>query len=81
MNPSHFLIRRPINKTNFITEKKLAHLLTENSKNRAINMEKWSNSYLSHLQQRSKWIFKKRNVKRGISNICVLLIIDNDNIN
>lgn len=70
LTPGHFLIGKPINsipEPNF-TEKK------DNLLNRWQLVQKfvqtiwkfWSNSYLSHLQQRSKWMYEKKNVRPGM---------------
>lgn len=70
LTPGHFLIGRPINS---LPEPNLIDT-NENLLNRWERLQKmvqtiwkfWKNSYLSHLQQRGKWLFKKQNVKNGM---------------
>nr|XP_042900823.1 uncharacterized protein LOC122269859 [Parasteatoda tepidariorum] len=70
LTPGHFLIGKPINsipEPNFIDKK-------DNLLNRWQRVQKlvqtiwrhWQNSYLSHLQQRSKWLLKKQNLCPGM---------------
>lgn len=69
LTPGHFLIGRPINalpepyfidtRDNLLNNwEKLQKMVQQIWKN-------WTNSYLSHLQQRTKWYFKKTNISVG----------------
>lgn len=70
LTPGHFLIGKPINSLPEpnLTEKR------DNLLNRWQRIQKmvqniwrlWKNSYLSHLQQRSKWLLKKQNLSPGM---------------
>ena len=40
--------------------------MAEGSEIRTINWKRWQNNYLSHLQQRNKWLFKKQNILPGM---------------
>ncbi|XP_071044168.1 uncharacterized protein [Parasteatoda tepidariorum] len=78
LTPSHFLIGRPINS---IPEFPVADIpdnrLSRWHRIQKINQtiwKKWSRDYLNNLQQRSKWLFEKNNVKPG-----TLVLINEDN--
>ncbi|GFX67278.1 integrase catalytic domain-containing protein [Trichonephila clavipes] len=70
LTPGHFLIGKPINSfpEPNLTERR------DNLLNRWQRVQKivltiwklWKNGYLSHLQQRSKWLLKKQNLSPGI---------------
>jgi hypothetical protein len=79
LTPGHFLIGRPIN---YIVEPDLRNvsdnrlkLWQQVTKSVQIIWKRWNNSYLSHLQNRSKWTKKKDNVKVG-----EMVIIKEDNV-
>ncbi|GFW31192.1 integrase catalytic domain-containing protein [Trichonephila clavipes] len=70
LTPGHFLIGKPIN---YLPEPNLTER-RDNLLNRWQRVQKmvqtiwilWKNSYLSHLQQRSKWLLKKQNLSPGV---------------
>lgn len=70
LTPGHFLIGKPINsipEPNFIDKRD--NLLTRWQRTQKLVQtvwKHWQNSYLSHLQQRSKWLLKKQNLRPGM---------------
>ncbi|GFW43052.1 tigger transposable element-derived protein 1 [Trichonephila clavipes] len=79
LTPAHFLIRRPITS---ISEPNIIHIETNrlNIYERLTKIvqsiwKRWSNNYLSNLQQRSKWKFEKDNARVGD-----LVLIKEDNL-
>lgn len=79
LTPSHFLIGRPVNNVpdpdhTLLPDNRLTHW-QHITKLTQIIWKRWSNSYLSNLQQRSKWLFSKENVKIG-----TLVIIKEDGL-
>ncbi|GFT05288.1 integrase catalytic domain-containing protein [Trichonephila clavipes] len=79
LTPAHFLIGRPITSIN---EPNIIHIETNrlNIYQRLTKIvqsiwKKWSNNYLSNLQQRSKWKFEKDNARVGD-----LVLIKEDNL-
>ncbi|XP_054709076.1 sodium/hydrogen exchanger 3-like [Uloborus diversus] len=70
LTPGHFLIGKPINslpEPNFLDKRD--NLLNRWQKTQKIVQtiwKYWQNSYLSHLQQRSKWLFKRQNLIPGM---------------
>lgn len=79
LTPGHFLIGRPITS---IVEPNLTHIETKRlnlyqrvTKIVQLIWKNWSHSYLSNLQQRSKWFFEKDNVKIGD-----LVLLKEDNL-
>ncbi|GFW77056.1 integrase catalytic domain-containing protein [Trichonephila clavipes] len=79
LTPAHFLIGRPITS---ISEPNIIHIETNrlNIYQRLTKIvqsiwKRWSNNYLSNLQQRSKWKFEKDNARVGD-----LVLIKEDNL-
>ncbi|GFW72266.1 integrase catalytic domain-containing protein [Trichonephila clavipes] len=79
LTPAHFLIGRPITS---ISEPSIIHIETNrlNMYQRLTKIvqsiwKRWSNNYLSNLQQRSKWKFEKDNARVGD-----LVLIKEDNL-
>ncbi|GFW24684.1 integrase catalytic domain-containing protein [Trichonephila clavipes] len=79
LTPAHFLIGRPITSIN---EPNIIHIETNrlNIYQRLTKIvqsiwKRWSNNYLSNLQQRSKWKFEKDNARVGD-----LVLIKEDNL-
>ncbi|GFW26440.1 integrase catalytic domain-containing protein [Trichonephila clavipes] len=79
LTPAHFLIGRPITS---ISEPNIIHIETNrlNMYQRLTKIvqsiwKRWSNNYLSNLQQRSKWKFEKDNAREGD-----LVLIKEDNL-
>ncbi|GFT77308.1 integrase catalytic domain-containing protein [Trichonephila clavipes] len=79
LTPAHFLIGRPITS---ISEPNIIHIETNrlNIHQRLTKIvqsiwKRWSNNYLSNLQQRSKWKFEKDNARVGD-----LVLIKEDNL-
>ncbi|GFW30368.1 integrase catalytic domain-containing protein [Trichonephila clavipes] len=79
LTPAHFLIGRPITSIN---EPNIIHIETNNlniyqrlTKIVQSIWKRWSNNYLSNLQQRSKWKFEKDNARVGD-----LVLIKEDNL-
>ncbi|GBN98193.1 hypothetical protein AVEN_154690-1 [Araneus ventricosus] len=67
LTPGHFLIGKPINAIPEpdVTEKK-DNLLNKWQKSVQIIWKRWQTSYLSNLQQRTKWLFKQPSVIPGM---------------
>ncbi|GFT06587.1 integrase catalytic domain-containing protein [Trichonephila clavipes] len=79
LTPAHFLIGRSITS---ISEPNIIHIETNrlNIYRRLTKIvqsiwKRWSNNYLSNLQQRSKWKFEKDNARVGD-----LVLIEEDNL-
>ncbi|GFV61684.1 integrase catalytic domain-containing protein [Trichonephila clavipes] len=79
LTPAHFLIGRPITS---IGEPNIIHIETNrlNIYQRLTKIvqsiwKRWSNNYLSNLQQRSKWKFEKDNAR-----VSDLVLIKEDNL-
>ncbi|GFS85719.1 integrase catalytic domain-containing protein [Trichonephila clavipes] len=79
LTPAHFLFGRPITS---ISELNIIHIETNrlNIYQRLTKIvqsiwKRWSNNYLSNLQQRSKWKFEKNNARGGD-----LVLIKKDNL-
>ena len=70
LTPGHFLIGRPINalaepslinkKDNLLSRWQLTQKFVQTI------WKAWNNTFLSHLQQRNKWLFTKQNVRPGM---------------
>ncbi|GBL91113.1 hypothetical protein AVEN_184478-1 [Araneus ventricosus] len=67
LTPGHFLIGKPINAIPEpdVTDKK-DNLLNKWQKTQKYVQIIWQNSYLSNLQQRTKWLFKQPSVIPGV---------------
>lgn len=79
LTPAHFLIGRPINSIpeldhTLLPDNRLSHWQRVTKLTQLI-WKRWSNTFLSSLQQRSKWMFSKNNVTLGS-----LVIIKEDNM-
>lgn len=79
LTPAHFLIGRPLTA---IPEPPLLDIKSNRlslwqKTNKVVDTvwKKWSNSYLNNQQQRSKWMFKKSNIKIGD-----MVIVKEDNV-
>ena len=70
LNPGHFLIGKPINslpEPNLIDHKEnILNKWQRVQKFVQLIWKRWQNNYLSHLQQRNKWLFKKQNILPGM---------------
>ncbi|GFV68112.1 integrase catalytic domain-containing protein [Trichonephila clavipes] len=78
LTPAHFLIGRPItsiNEPNIHIETNRLNIYQRLTKIVQSIWKRWSNNYLSNLQQRSKWKFEKDNARVGD-----LVLIKEDNL-
>ncbi|GFX07513.1 integrase catalytic domain-containing protein [Trichonephila clavipes] len=78
LTPAHFLIGRPItsiNEPNIIHIENRLNIYQRLTKIVQSISKRWSNNYLSNLQQRSKWKFEKDNARVGD-----LVLIKEDNL-